>query len=58
MQMLFCIIILACAGHLISQLDGWLSLSSLNFAVFASVTGLPLSSLLLLGPMFNEVLDK
>lgn len=56
--MLFCIIILACAGHLISQLDGWLSFSSLNFAVFTSVTGLPLSSLLLLGPMFNEVLDK
>jgi hypothetical protein len=58
MQMLFCIITLACAGHQISQRAGWYSYGAINFAVFASVTGLLLSSLLLLGPMFNDVLEK
>eukprot|EP00775_Hariotina_reticulata_P006971 gene6971-7185_t len=45
-------------GFSINQLAGWYSYGAINFAVFASVTGLLLSSLLLLGPMYHDVLDK
>lgn len=55
MQVVLCIIVLACSAYEISRFGG---LDAVNFAMFASITGMAISLLLVLGPAYNPVLAE
>ncbi|WIA28638.1 hypothetical protein OEZ86_011175 [Tetradesmus obliquus] len=54
-QVVLCIIVLVCSAYEISRFGG---LDAVNFAMFASITGMAISLLLVLGPAYNPVLAE
>jgi hypothetical protein len=54
-QVVLCAVVLACSAYGISSIGSW---DALNFAMFASICGMAVSLLLLLGPTYNSVLAE